>query len=196
LQSRPLTNAHLQLRVHAIIGKTIQSTTTVLRPCDKISVAFAYRIPVGNMAAKESPIVSAMTLAGPSRADRRAREGSPPAQSKRDKKRQHIRDKIAQLNEKTARDRDPQYREMLQKIQFDASLVSKFNPYADRALDEIETEYQQSAQANAQQRSWLEMTGPGFESFFRAASDCIEQKDFNLAALNVRMRCLLATDQC
>lgn len=128
-----------------------------------------------------------------SRADRHTNGSPPPPQSKRDKKRQMINDRLAALSEKFNRDRDVTYREQLQKIQIDTNLVMRIDPYLERPLDAIEAERQQSqsltSEADQQGRApgptLLEMAGPNFNDWLREIEDLVEQRDTELTKQKV-----------
>ncbi|ORY55082.1 Sds3-like-domain-containing protein [Pseudomassariella vexata] len=111
--------------------------------------------------------------------------GQSPPQSKRDKKRQQLSDKLAVLSDQFSRDRDRHYREELQKIQVDVNLVSRVDPYADRPLDVIEREYRELSQATANggdrpNRSLLEMAGPSFQDWAHQVEDLVEHRDYEM----------------
>ncbi|KAK1836230.1 Sds3-like-domain-containing protein [Podospora conica] len=126
---------------------------------------------------------------GPLRPDRRA-NGSPlPAQSqsKRDKRRQMLADRLATLSERMTKDRDQAFREQLQKIQIDTSLVMRVDPYVDRPMDNFEEDQRKLQQANGDPdghlggpRSLLEMAGPKFPQWMETVQDLIEQRDYSL----------------
>ncbi|KAH9907870.1 Sds3-like-domain-containing protein [Xylariomycetidae sp. FL2044] len=109
---------------------------------------------------------------------------SPPPQSKRDKKRQQLTERVAALDDQFSRDKDRYYREELQKIQVDVNLLSRVDPYADRPLDDIDREYRELSQAghgantNNTSRSLLEMAGPTFEDWVHSVEDLVEQRDY------------------
>lgn len=130
---------------------------------------------------------------------------SPQPQSKRDKKRQALTERLSALSEQFNREKDKHYREELQKIQVDVNLVSRVDPYADRPLDEIDRERRQrelsqttnglsnnttngsnnSAGAGAPARSLLEMAGPTFQEWVRDVEDLIETRDYDMTAQKV-----------
>ncbi|KAI1127554.1 Sds3-like-domain-containing protein [Nemania abortiva] len=126
--------------------------------------------------------------AGTSRTSRQ----SPQPQSKRDKKRQVLSDRLVSLSEQFNRDKDRHYREELQKIQVDVNLVSRVDPYADRPLDEIDRERRgreasQAANgannnAGTSHRSLLEMAGPTFQEWIREVEDLLETRDYDMTA--------------
>src|SRR5690348_4673093 len=96
------------------------------------------------MATNESAPIEAQAH----RLDRRANGSPPPAQSqsKRDKRRQMLTERLATLSEKIGNNRDLTFREQLQKIQIDISLVMRVDPYADRPLDNFEEDQQKLRQ--------------------------------------------------
>ncbi|KAI1364309.1 Sds3-like-domain-containing protein [Xylaria arbuscula] len=116
----------------------------------------------------------------------------PPSQSKRDKKRQVLSDRLSALSEQFNREKDRNYREELQKIQVDVSLVSRVDPYADRPLDEIDRERRgrelsqatngANNNAGASHRSLLEMAGPTFSEWIHEVEDLLETRDYDMTA--------------
>ena len=113
------------------------------------------------MAAAESAQSSAMAAAP----NKSSRQSPPPTQTKRDKKRQLLSDRLVVLADQFNRDRDRTYREELQKIQVDVNLVGRVDPYADRPLDEIDRGLRELSQASdgGPTRTLLEMAGPSFQ---------------------------------
>lgn len=119
----------------------------------------------------------------------------PSTQSKRDKKRQVLSDRLSALSEQFNRDKDRHYREELQKIQVDVSLVSRVDPYADRPLDEIDRERRErelsqatngaNNNAGASHRSLLEMAGPTFQEWVHEVEDLLETRDYDMTAQKV-----------
>lgn len=136
------------------------------------------------MAANEAAVSAVGT-----RVDRRA---SPPAsQSKRDRKRQALMDRLATMNEKFQRDRDLTYRDQLQKIQFETNLVQRFDPYAQDALEAIadlqrEHRQTQGSPVHAESaRSVMDMAGIRLPDFISEVEDLIEIRDFQFAQSKV-----------
>lgn len=133
------------------------------------------------------------------RADRR----SPPAasQSKRDRKRQALMERLSSMTEKFQREKDLTYRDQLQKIQFDTNLVQRFDPYDPRALEviaEMQKEHRQAqgTPVNAEgARSLLDMAGIKFSDFIDEVEDLIELRDFQLAQSKARPLCDLQQQQ-
>lgn len=144
--------------------------------------------------ATSDPVQSSAMVATASRTSRL----SPQPQTKRDKKRQVLNDRLALLADKFSRDKDKHYRDELQKIQIDVNLVSRVDPYADRPLDAIDREYQDIQQsANALQpsgtasngspkRSLLEMAGPTFSEWVHQVEDLVEHRDYEMTCQQVR----------
>lgn len=121
---------------------------------------------------------------------------SPPPQSKRDKRRQVVNDRLAVLADKFGRDKDRHYRDELHKIQVDVNLVGRVDPYADRPLDAIDREWkdiQQAANAQAAnasgngspKRSLLEMAGPTFSEWVHQIEDLVEHRDYEMTCQKV-----------
>jgi len=135
------------------------------------------------------------SLEGPPRGgDRRANAATPPAQSKRDKKRALLVDRLVALNDKFTRDRDFQYREQLQKIQVDTNLAMKVDPYADRPLDFIASTRKEREQVLLQEpdpenrtsgRSLIEMAGSTFHEWHQSIEDLVEERDSELTKQKV-----------
>ncbi len=145
------------------------------------------------MATTETAIADASAL---QKYDRRA-NGSPPLStkppSKKLKRDQMLNERLNSLSEEAAKNPDPRFRELLQRIQVDTSLVQSFDMRSDRPLDAIEEEQlklrQQSAGQNAASRgpqTLLEMCGPKFEDFVIYLQDLLEEKDYGLAKAKVR----------
>ncbi|KAI0466363.1 Sds3-like-domain-containing protein [Xylaria cf. heliscus] len=125
---------------------------------------------------------------------------SPQPQSKRDKKRQVLSERLSALSEQFNREKDRHYREELQKIQVDVNLVSRVDPYADRPLDEIDRERRErelsqatngannnnnsttNNNANGSHRTLLEMAGPTFQEWIREVEDLLETRDYDMTA--------------
>lgn len=138
-----------------------------------------------------APNVGQQPDAGTSKTTRQ----SPQPQSKRDKKRQALSDRLNALSEQFNRDKDRHYREELQKIQVDVNLVSRVDPYADRPLDEIDRERREREPApatngtnngtGAPHRTLLEMAGPTFQEWIREVEDLLETRDYDMTAQKV-----------
>ncbi|KAI9901764.1 hypothetical protein N3K66_003581 [Trichothecium roseum] len=133
------------------------------------------------MAASDAAVPPAMGPKG-------SRTTPPPtAQSKRDRKRQVVMDRLSSMNDKFQRERDLTYRDQLQKIQFDTNLVQRFDPYDAQALSMIgelrkEQTQVQGLPVNAEgARSLIDMAGTNFSDFIGQIEDLIEHRDYQLA---------------
>jgi hypothetical protein len=139
------------------------------------------------MATADTAQLSAMATAS-----HKANRGqSPPMQSKRERKKQVINDKLAILSDQMSRDRDRNYREELQKIQVDVNLVARVDPYANRPLDVIQREMRELSQASANgadrpNRSLLEMAGPSFQDWVGQVEDLVETRDYEMTSQKVQ----------
>ena len=142
------------------------------------------------MATMDPAVPTPQNPAPHQKADRR-QNASPPPPSKRDRKRQQLVDRIAGLSDKFAQNRDATYRDQLQKIQIDTALVMRANPYADRPLDNLETEFPEHTQAAASDsgrpptKSLLEMAGPKYHEWLHDIEDLVEVRDFDLTRQKV-----------
>ncbi|SPQ27486.1 6da68d2a-9cce-4762-b484-43a7aed9a9dc [Thermothielavioides terrestris] len=127
-----------------------------------------------------------MADAAAHRLDRRANGSPPPAQSKRDKRRQMLNERLNSLAEKLSKDRDQVYREKLHKIQIDTTLVMRVDPYADRPLDGFEQDLQRLQQLNGDTdaqsgpQTLLDRAGPRFSKWMEKVQDLAEQRDYAL----------------
>jgi len=132
-----------------------------------------------------------MADASAHRPDRRANGSPPPAQSKRDKRRQMLSDRLLSLSDKFTKDRDVAFRAELQRIQVDTSLVMRVDPYVDRPLDKFEEDQERLNKADpenhANARSLLEMSGPPFAKWMEKVQDLVEQRDYALTKYKVRI---------
>jgi hypothetical protein len=129
------------------------------------------------------------------------RRGEGQAQSKRDRKRQVILDRFTALEDKFSRDRDPIYRDQLQRIQIDTTLVQRFDPYGPNALSELEDALEQHRRPSGQgampenARKLLDMAGPSFHDWAESMGDLIERRDFQLTRLHVRFQFHISVEE-
>ncbi len=137
------------------------------------------------MAASEAAVSSALGA----KAERRS--PPPTTQSKRDRKRQAVLERLAALNDKFQDDKDSTYRDQLQKIQFEINHMQKFDPYADDALDvasRLQDEYNQTmgTPMHAESaRSLMDMAGVQLPQFMSDIQDLWEIRDFSLTQAKV-----------
>ncbi|KAI5462241.1 Sds3-like-domain-containing protein [Mariannaea sp. PMI_226] len=134
------------------------------------------------MAANDAAIPNAVG----GRAVERRGSPQPPSQSKRDRKRQALMDRLATMSDKFQRERDMTYRDQLQKIQLDTNLVQRFDPYDPQVLEVIadlqkEHSQTQGPSVNVEDaRSLLDMAGIRFSDFIDDVEDIVEIRDFQL----------------
>lgn len=113
------------------------------------------------------------------------------SQSKRDRKRQALIERLSAMTDKLQRDRDLTYRDQLQKIQYEVGLVQRFDPYDTNALEnaaELLEEYKraQGTPVHADgARSLIDMAGIRFPDFIDEVEDLIEIRDFQLVQSKV-----------
>ncbi|KHN97362.1 Sds3-like protein [Metarhizium album ARSEF 1941] len=132
------------------------------------------------MAASDNAVPSALS----GKAERR----SPPAasQSKRDRKRQALMERLSSMTDTFQREQDMTYRDQLQKIQYEIGLVQRFDPYDTNALEvaaELRREHRQTQgpPVHAESaRSLMDMAGIKFPKFMDEIEDLIEIRDFQL----------------
>jgi hypothetical protein len=122
----------------------------------------------------------------------RANGSPPPTQSKRDKRRQMLVDRLSTLTEKMSKDRDQAFREQLHKIQIDTTLVMRVDPYVDRPLDNFEQDQQRLQQLNGDgdnsgPQTLLDRAGPRFAKWMEKVQDLVEQRDYALTKYKVCM---------
>ena len=108
------------------------------------------------------------------------------AESKRDRKRQLVLDKLSLLEDNMARDSNAVYRDQLQRISLEVGLAQRFDPFALDCLDKIadlRVEYVQAVDApplSENGRSLLDMSGPTFSNYLDLIEDATEKRDFAL----------------
>lgn len=114
--------------------------------------------------------------------DRRSNVSPAPTQSKKEKKRQQLVERLQSLSEQFDTNRDREYREMLSKIQLDTALVMQVDPYAAQPLAAIDKSQSMSDSISPQLRgaTILEMAGPKFQEWVNTIEDLVERRDFEL----------------
>lgn len=141
-----------------------------------------------------NPVMAASDNAVPSALGGKAERRSPPppaAQSKRDRKRQALMERLSSMTDKFQREQDMSYRDQLQKVQYEISLVQRFDPYDANALEmaaELQKEHKQTQgppvhAENA--RSLMDMAGIKFPNFIDEIEDLVEIRDFQLTQSKV-----------
>ncbi|PHH88358.1 hypothetical protein CDD83_7630 [Cordyceps sp. RAO-2017] len=118
------------------------------------------------------------------RAERRS--PLPASQSKRDRKRQIVMERLAVLTDKYQHDKDSAYRDQLQRIQIELNKLQKFDPYAVNASEvagDLQREFKQAVGTPVRAenaRSLMEMAGVQFPQFTSDIQDVLEARDFQL----------------
>lgn len=111
-------------------------------------------------------------------------DAGPPArtESKRERKRQLLQDRLQQMSENFTRGRDNAYREQLQKIQLDTTLIMRVDPYSDRPLEALEDQHIAPLQNTdpTTARTLLEMAGPRFKEWMQDVEDLLEERDYEI----------------
>lgn len=111
-------------------------------------------------------------------------DAGPPArtESKRERKRQLLQDRLFQMTESFTRGRDNAYREQLQKIQLDTTLIMRVNPYSDRPLETLEDQQIAPLQNTdpSTAKTLLEMAGPRFKEWMQDIEDLLEERDYEI----------------
>lgn len=117
------------------------------------------------------------------------------SESKREKKRQLLQDRLQQMSESFARGRDSLYREQLQKIQLDTNLIMRIDPYSERPLDALDddTRRRLAEERNADRdpaatKTLLEMAGPKFADWVGSIEDIMEERDYEITKQKVRFQ--------
>lgn len=121
---------------------------------------------------------------------------SPPPQplSKRDKRRNNITEKLADMVQTFSREQYQHYRAQLQAIQVDMTLVLRADPYenvplddsADAILHHIETVTGGSLpNTEGAQRDYLALAGNRYHDYVQEINRSMEQRDADLTALKV-----------
>lgn len=123
-------------------------------------------------------------------------DGPPPParnESKRERKRQLLQDRIQHLNETFARGRDNSYREQLQKIQLDTTLIMRVDPYGERPLDALADDEADIPLQNTDPetaKTLLNMAGPQFRDWKQDVEDLMEERDYDINKQKVTFPCL------
>ncbi|KAF4510853.1 hypothetical protein G6O67_002712 [Ophiocordyceps sinensis] len=111
----------------------------------------------------------------------------PTAQSKRDRKRQVVMERLAVLTERFQHDKDSTYRDQLQRIQFELNKLQMVDPYAANAVEvigQVQREYKQAMGTPGRAenaRSLVDMAGLQFPQFLSDMQDLLESRDYTLS---------------
>ena len=163
------------------------------------------------MAYSPSPHIASLAVAGSSSRFNRL-SPSPPFQqplSKRDKKRNVMENRLAEISSSFAENRDHLYRKQLQVLQADMNYIQAARLYDNVPLDEIGDEgpeepntsaaastagsLRNAHQAYLNGHTRLEApykTGPQTAEFIQEINDAMEQRDADLTTLVVCKNCI------
>ena len=115
-----------------------------------------------------------------------------PLLSKRDKRRNQLADKLAEMMASFSDNRDNHYRAQFAALQADINLISKADPYANKPLeDEGEEARELIAQimgdsvplAPSAGTDYIAQVGKYYARFVDAVNDAMEERDYNLTQL-------------
>lgn len=109
-------------------------------------------------------------------------------ESKRERKRQLLQDRLQQMSESFSRGRDNAYREQLQKIQLDTTLIMRMDPYADNPGTTVDNDPAMLQLQNTDPvaaRTLLEMAGPRFREWHQEMKDLVEERDYEISKQKV-----------
>ncbi|KAI9783972.1 MAG: hypothetical protein M1839_002917 [Geoglossum umbratile] len=148
-----------------------------------------------------SPSPRPLALRNPSRAERVLSPTPPPQpQSKRDKRRALLSDRLTEINESFSQNRDNHYRQQLQALQIDMGLIVRAKPYAENPLEDTAeaveglvavatgggTKGAGTAQVGSLRRQESDiaaLAGKVYAAFVEEVNDAMEARDAELALL-------------
>ncbi|KAH0550906.1 hypothetical protein GP486_007730, partial [Trichoglossum hirsutum] len=150
-----------------------------------------------------SPSPRPLALRNPPKTERVLSPTPPPhPQSKRDKRRTALSDRLAEINESFSQNRDSHYRQQLQALQIDMGLIVRAKPYAETPLEDsaevIEGLVSAATGNGTAKTSGMSHLGGGhrrqdgevaalagkvYAAFVEEVNDAMEQRDAELALL-------------
>lgn len=92
------------------------------------------------------------------------------------------------MSESFSRGRDNAYREQLQKIQLDTTLIMRMDPYADNPGTTVDNDPAMLQLQNTDPvaaRTLLEMAGPRFREWHQEMKDLVEERDYEISKQKV-----------
>jgi hypothetical protein len=119
-----------------------------------------------------------------------------PQPSKRDKRRNMLADKLSDMMASFSDNRDSHYRAQLAALQADINLITKADCYANKPLDdggEEASELVAQIMGNAVPTApsagtdYIAQCGKYYSRFVDAVNDAMEERDYNLTMLWVRV---------
>lgn len=124
-----------------------------------------------------------------------------PQPSKRDKRRNMLADKLADMMASFSDNRDSHYRAQLAALQADINLIMKADPYANKPLEDSGVEAAELISqimgnaiptAPSAGTDYTASCGKYYSQFVDLANDALEDRDYNLTMLWVGYRFLLS----
>ncbi|KAK8255364.1 Sds3-like-domain-containing protein [Phyllosticta capitalensis] len=120
---------------------------------------------------------------------------SPPPQalSKRDKRRNMLAEKLADMVAGFSENRDQHYRAQIQAVQTDMALIMRADPYLNKPLDDNGEEVAeaiagttggQSAQSGSATGDYIAQVGRFYSEFVNEVNDALEARDISLTMLS------------
>jgi hypothetical protein len=115
-----------------------------------------------------------------------------PLLTKRDKRRNQLAEKLADMFSSFSDNRDAHYRAQLSALQADINLIMKADPYANKPLDDNGEEAKESiAQimgnthptAPSAGTDYVAQVGKYYAKFVDSVNDALEERDYNLTQL-------------
>lgn len=115
-----------------------------------------------------------------------------PQPSKRDKRRNMLADKLAEMMASFSDNRDSHYRAQLAALQADINLIMKADPYANKPLEdggeeaaELISQIMGNAVPTAPSAGtdYVAQCGKYYSRFVDAVNDAMEERDYNLTML-------------
>ncbi|KAH0533914.1 hypothetical protein FGG08_007467 [Glutinoglossum americanum] len=148
-----------------------------------------------------SPSPRPLALRNPPKPDRVLSPTPPPhPQSKRDKRRTALSDRLVEINESFSQNQDTHYRQQLQALQIDMGLIVRARPYAENSLEDSAETVEGLVTAatggstkgpgmnhlNGHRRQESEiaaLAGKVYAAFLEEVNDAMEQRDADLVLL-------------
>jgi hypothetical protein len=119
-----------------------------------------------------------------------------PQVSKRDKRRNMLAEKLSEMMVSFSDNRDSHYRAQLAALQADINLILKADPYANKPLEDAGDEASVLVNsvmggnvptAPSAGSDYIAQCGKQYARFVDAVNDAMEERDYNLTMLWVRM---------
>ena len=120
-----------------------------------------------------------------------------PQPSKRDKRRNMLAEKLAEMMATFSDNRDSHYRAQLAALQADINLIMKADPYANQPLEDSNEEAAELVSqimgnnvptAPSAGTDYIAQCGKHYSRFVDAVNDAMEERDYNLTMLWVSPR--------